>query len=193
MGKKSNKNIGFTLIEIMVAVSLFMAVALVATSILLTIMNASQRANAIRLIIDNLNFAMDSMSYKLKFGSDYTVLSSGGGITNNIIQFIEPDQSKSTYCLPPGDTAIRRCNTAGNTWQTCSNSCQAITAPEINVTRLVFYKNCILDGSICSNPTKYTPFPLVIIEMTATSSIRGRSVDFSIKTSVSGNKTGIGK
>ncbi len=66
-----NKNKGFTLIEIMVAVSIFVIVAFVASSAFITVNNANKRAQAIRLIVDNLNFTLDGMTYRLAEGVGY--------------------------------------------------------------------------------------------------------------------------
>ena len=60
---------GFTLIEIMVAVSIFVVVALIATGAFITANQINQKAQAIKLIMDNLNFALDSMSLKIRKGT----------------------------------------------------------------------------------------------------------------------------
>ncbi|MCX6713057.1 MAG: type II secretion system protein, partial [Candidatus Vogelbacteria bacterium] len=65
---------GFTLIEIMVAVSIFVIVAFIVTSTLLVVLDANRRANAWRSIMENVNFAIDSMSYKIKFGREYVIM-----------------------------------------------------------------------------------------------------------------------
>lgn len=57
---------GFTLIEIMVAVSIFAIVALIATGALLTANRVNQRAQAIKLAMDNINFALDMITYSAK-------------------------------------------------------------------------------------------------------------------------------
>ena len=62
---------GFTLIELMVAVSIFAAVAVIATGAVLSANSASKRAQAIKLSMDNLSFALDSMTLKLKKGGGY--------------------------------------------------------------------------------------------------------------------------
>ena len=62
---------GFTLIEIMVAVSIFTIVATISVSALLTANLVNQKAQAIKLAIDNVNYAIDSMTIKLKRGTAY--------------------------------------------------------------------------------------------------------------------------
>lgn len=69
--KKILKNKGFTLIEIMVAVTLFTIImTLGSTAVLNT--NAIYKRNAnIRAAIDNLNFVMEDMARNLRLGSNY--------------------------------------------------------------------------------------------------------------------------
>lgn len=62
---------GFTLVELMVAVSLFTVVAVIATGAVLTANNINKKSQAIKLVLDNLNFALDSMTLKLKQGGGY--------------------------------------------------------------------------------------------------------------------------
>ncbi len=62
---------GFTLIEIMVAVSIFSIVAVIAVGALLTANTVNQKAQATKLIMDNLNFAMDSMVFKMRKSGAY--------------------------------------------------------------------------------------------------------------------------
>ncbi len=62
---------GFTLIEIMVAVSIFTIVAVVATGALVTISEINRKTQAIKQGLDNLNFALNSMIFYLTYGGDY--------------------------------------------------------------------------------------------------------------------------
>jgi prepilin-type N-terminal cleavage/methylation domain-containing protein len=65
---------GFTLVEIMVAVSIFAIVAVIAISALVTANNLNKQAQAIKLTIDNLDFALASMTLKMKQGGRYYCL-----------------------------------------------------------------------------------------------------------------------
>ena len=57
---------GFTLIEIMVAVTIFSMVALVATGAVLTANRVNRRVQAIKLVTDNLHFVLENMAYNIK-------------------------------------------------------------------------------------------------------------------------------
>jgi len=60
----------FTLIEIMVAVTLFMVITVSAVGSLISINDANKKTQAVRTAIDNINFALDSISRRLRTGKD---------------------------------------------------------------------------------------------------------------------------
>lgn len=62
---KSKKS-GFTLIELMVSISLFSAVMVIVIGALLALNNANRRAQAVRAVIDNLNFAMEDVTRSIR-------------------------------------------------------------------------------------------------------------------------------
>ncbi len=66
-----NKKSGFTLIEIMVSIGIFSTVMLIGIGALLSVNDANRKARALRVIIDNLNFALEDMSRKIRIGGDF--------------------------------------------------------------------------------------------------------------------------
>ncbi len=64
---------GFTLVEMMVAVSLFAVVMLVSVGSLLALIDASRRAQNIQSVMNNLNIALDGMVRALRMGNNYVV------------------------------------------------------------------------------------------------------------------------
>jgi prepilin-type N-terminal cleavage/methylation domain-containing protein len=198
MIKLSNKKSGFTLIEIMVAISIFVIVAFIVTSTLLAILDAGRRANKIRLIVDNMNFALDSMTVKMKFGESYTPVNSGvsGGV-NDAIQFT--DKAGNNLCYKralsnPGklnsNGSIQKCIDSTDS-DFCNGSgvtCQDITTNEINVTGLLF-KNVLSDVGSCGNdPTCQNQD--VVIFVKAEAKIKGKTADqLDFQTSVSGSQS----
>ena len=65
------KNKGFTLIELMVATSLFVIIMLSAMSALFVLLGESKNSRALRLAMDNVNFAMESMTRSIRMGASY--------------------------------------------------------------------------------------------------------------------------
>lgn len=62
---------GFTLIEMMVSVTLFSVVMLVSVGSLLSLTNANRKAQALQSVMDNLNVALDGMVRSIRMGSNY--------------------------------------------------------------------------------------------------------------------------
>ncbi len=86
---------GFTLVEMMVAVALFSVVMLVSVGSLLSLIDASKRAQGIQSVMNNLNVALDGMVRSLRMGQGYTVTSGAHEL------------SFSPFGTDPDDTAER--------------------------------------------------------------------------------------
>lgn len=71
MGRNHIPRKGFTLVELLVAVSIFSMVMLIVVSSLLTMVDASRKGQAIASVMNNLNFALESMSRSARTGTDY--------------------------------------------------------------------------------------------------------------------------
>ena len=92
MQNKNNNKAGFTIIETMIAVSLFLIVVVIGIGSLLNTTSLNRKSQNTRSIMDNLSFIMEDMSKNLRTGYDYhcsNILSnlsaplscaSGGGI-----------------------------------------------------------------------------------------------------------------
>ena len=73
MKKNFSKNSkkGFTLIEVVVAVGLFSIVMMVALAIILSVVDNNKKVHSVNVVVDNLNFAIDSMVRDIKTGKHY--------------------------------------------------------------------------------------------------------------------------
>ncbi len=69
--KKVNQEKGFTLIEVMVAVSIFTIVMVVALGAILAIVNANRKAQSLHTVINNVNLAVETMARDLRTGYNY--------------------------------------------------------------------------------------------------------------------------
>lgn len=67
----SDKQRGFTLLEMIVAVALFAVVMLVSVGALLSLVAASRKAQSLHLVVNNLNIALDAMVRSVRMGSSY--------------------------------------------------------------------------------------------------------------------------
>ena len=69
--KSKIKNCGFTLIELIVALGVFMVVMTITLSAFLNIMDIQKKTEAFRKVNDNLNFAMEVMMREIREGKGY--------------------------------------------------------------------------------------------------------------------------
>ncbi len=148
-------NSGFTLVEMIVALGFFTVIILVVISVLASVSGANEKARTMRIVIDNLNFAVENMARTLRVGSQYHCGSS-----------IAPSLSTARACddiqLGSDFVAFKNIQSGGGTsafhrgvdgngigFIERANNCASdgcpsanwnrITAPEIDVDLLRFY------------------------------------------------------
>jgi Tfp pilus assembly protein PilW len=74
--KKNNKKRGYTIIETMISVSLFIIIVMAGMGALLNANLLHQKSQNMRSIMDNLSFIMEDMSRNLRTGHDYYCMTS---------------------------------------------------------------------------------------------------------------------
>lgn len=67
----AQRNEGFSLIELLVSVALFTVVMTVSVGTLLALVSANQKAQSLKSVTNNLNFALESMSRTIRTGRLY--------------------------------------------------------------------------------------------------------------------------
>lgn len=149
---------GFTLIELMVSVTIFIVVMTISLGALLTMSAADRRAEAIKSVMNNLSFAMESMTRTIRTGYDYgcnsTVPSdcNSSGAPRITLTAVNADADASSdtvsYCIGSLSGSAYSCS--GTTNCTATSGCsilrsvdggafQPMTAPEVRVENLNFY------------------------------------------------------
>lgn len=83
--KNNKKNKGYTIIETMIAVSLFLVVVMAGMGALLNANVLHQKSRDMRSIIDNLSFIMEDMSRNLRTGYSYHCLTGNDTLANSAI------------------------------------------------------------------------------------------------------------
>ncbi len=155
--KKANLVSGFTLIELMVATSIFVMVMLSAMGSLFVLLNAAKNSRALRFSIDNVNFAMESMSRSIRMGTNYYCLSEGESL--NLSEGLEknrdcPEGGTSFAFIPQGVTTSRiayilkkREDGSGTrTLERCSlDGCVEIVSSNVDIEKLKFFVNGAVD------------------------------------------------
>lgn len=94
---------GFSLIELMVSLSVFAIVMVVSTGTLITLINANAKAQALNSAMTNLSFALDSMTREVRMGYKYYCYTSAGG-TNDAL----PNASGTRDCTNEDAIAFKR-------------------------------------------------------------------------------------
>ncbi len=121
---------GFTLIEMIVSLSLFISVMTVAASSMLSIIDANRKSQATNTAVDNLNFVIDDMSRSLRTGKAWAVTP------------LADNNSRITF-VPQGKTAANSTSYFVENkqikMQVGSGPIETLTDPALIVDKLYFY------------------------------------------------------
>lgn len=161
---------GFTLIEMIVAVSLFTVVIFVSIGALLAISDASRKASSLRAVMDNLNFALESMSRNIRTGTNYACAGIGNCTSGGTeFSFIDQRGATVTYRYDTGTMGIQVRKDSG--------AFRGITSAEVQIEGLTFY---VAGVGVDSKQ------PRVIITARGVAGLKERiKTNFSIQTTVS--------
>ena len=176
---QTQNNKGFTLVEILVALAIFMLVMVVGISSLFTSNKSTKNTKALRFAMDNVNYAMDHMSRSLRLGSQFycsttnTSFPVNGGFdcVNGTDVFFRPAEHSiqdAMFRLEDGKVMKRMYVGSFNT------DFVALTAPEVNVTELRF----TVIGSEIFDAIQ----PSVLILLKGDVTIGGETHEFSLQT-----------
>ena len=104
--KKIQKNRGYTIIEMMIAISVFLVIITVGMGSLLNTSLIHSRSQNTRSVVDNLSFMMEEMSRNLRTGYNYHCGSFGSGprdcTGDRILSFTASDSSQWAYVINTG-------------------------------------------------------------------------------------------
>lgn len=181
------KNKGFTLVELMVSMSIFMIVVLMALGALMVVSSTSKKSHAIHQSMDNVNFAMESMTRSLRMGTNYYCTSGGvvfpdSVITSNcvngsIIVFTPqdpPGETKQTtaYFFDSTEHSLKKCTT--------TSGCISITSSNVYVENVRFF----VHGAQLPSVGEYDQ-PGIYIAMKGRVTSGKETAEFAIQTMVS--------
>jgi len=192
----SNKK-AFTLIEVVVAVGLFSIVMMVALAIILSVVDNNKKVHSVNVVVDNLNFAIDSMVRDIKTGKFYqcgikNTINIGddsgcsAGQNNTAITLVSTlyDKDKIVqYEFSNGKILKSSCDistTNSDATKVEGSGCTPqteLTSPEITITDAAFYINPGSPGFVQ---------PSVFVLIKGTSAINPTEAsDFTIQTLIS--------
>jgi prepilin-type N-terminal cleavage/methylation domain-containing protein len=126
---------GFTLIELMVSLSIFVIIMLAATSAYLSFISYNRQAQTTSTVVNSVSFSIDNMAREIRSGTNYRNDSTG-------FSFINADNCSVTYTLQHSQSI---CGTVVGTTPSCIArvSCAnlnptAVTDSNIKINSLLF-------------------------------------------------------
>ncbi|OHB03188.1 MAG: hypothetical protein A2920_02340 [Candidatus Zambryskibacteria bacterium RIFCSPLOWO2_01_FULL_43_17] len=130
---------GVTLIEPLVSIAVFSVIMAISLGSVLSILDAGRKANSLRSVMTNLNFALEILSREIKFGTNYycgTNTASPHTLTNDCAG----GATSITFTSSTGvDTIYRLQNNQIQKSTDHGVSYSGITSPDIIVQDLKFY------------------------------------------------------
>ncbi|MBL8158102.1 prepilin-type N-terminal cleavage/methylation domain-containing protein [bacterium] len=135
---------GFSLVEMMVSVSLFAIIMLVAVGALLALVDANRKARTLESVMNNLNISLDSMVRAARMGTHYNC--NGSGIPGAVGADCANGDDLFSFA-PYGSDSTQQNERAvyfiqgGRIYRSLNGGTNSIpiTAPEISIEELTFY------------------------------------------------------
>lgn len=156
---KNRGNRGFSLIELIVASSVFIVVMVMSSGAVFTVFNSNQKSKNLRSVMDNLNLSLESMTRSIRFGRNYHCGSSGtislpqdcSNNTNgaNTLSVIDMDGNQITYSL-----------SGGRIQRTKGSSTYYLTSPEVTINSLTFR---VYGSGTYTSGDRFQPQVIVVI------------------------------
>jgi prepilin-type N-terminal cleavage/methylation domain-containing protein len=130
--EKLSRTRAFTLIEIMVSVALFAIVVMISMTAILSIVDSNKKAQSMKSVMNNLNFALETMTRSIKTGGGLDVSTDFDG--RSIVLTTDQGGDTVLYSLGvsagPASASIVRVVNGGEE--------EPITAPEVVIEKLQF-------------------------------------------------------
>lgn len=129
---------GYTLIELIVAVGLFALVMVLASGAYLIMIGVNRQAQALSTGINNISFALESMTRDIRTGTHYNCAGSGDCSGGTSFSIVDATGQNVTYSRS-GSSAVCGGATSGCITKTVNGVTSPLTDPSIDVSSVVFY------------------------------------------------------
>lgn len=174
VGRENSKR-GFTLVEIITAVSLFLIVMTISMGSIISVFEADRKSKSLRSIMGNLNLALESMAREMRFGENYHCGSTGALTTpancpsgSSFVSFLSSDNEQVVYRM--SNSSVEKSVNGGSSYT-------VVTAPEVTIDDLDFY--------VLGAGTSNTLQPKILIKVKGTAGSGSNQTDFTLQTLVS--------
>jgi len=183
---RDSSAMGFTLIEMMVSVSIFAIVMLVSTGALLSVVSNDRKAQAQQSSFSNIDFALESISRAMRVGATYRCIT--GNYSSASIDVSQDCNSGGSALAfepfggssaTPDDQVVFRLNGTQierSTQGGASSTFIPVTSPDVVVEGLRFYVRGSTLGDIYQ--------PTVLISIYGHAGTAGNQVNFNVQTTV---------
>ena len=171
--KKTNtiSNRGFTLIELMVSLTLFIVVMTISMGSIVSIYDNARKARTMRAAMANLNLALESMSKEMRYGKDFDCELNISGLQSceghDQVRFTASTGDAIDYMFE--DQTLKK--------RIPASSFIPVTAPEIIIDDMTFY--------VRGNPANDNLQPKVILIIKGHVGEGKSRTDFGIQTMIS--------
>lgn len=181
---KKNSSKGFTLIEIMVSVSVFAVVMLFVGSSIFTVFDSNRKSQSLRSVMDNLNLSLETMTRAIRFGNTYHCDISVGVYTTprdcsggaNSITFYDSNGIPVIYLLCTSGANSGRIARSAN----CTNG-PFVTGSDVTITNLTFK---VSGATTYTNGDLSQPQVIIVISGYSGPKLTSRST-FNLQTTIS--------
>ncbi len=173
----NSNNKGFTIIEMVVAVGVFAIVITILLAAFLNISSIQKRAEAQRIINDNLNFSLETMMREIRAGSNYCDPSLLSCFSDRFV-FKSSSAGNPVFVYKLNNNRIERSVDGGINFI-------PLTAPEVKIINLIF----IVSGEKSNdNPPADGLQPRVTIVITGSAGEKN-VINLNLQTTISQRKT----
>ncbi len=165
---------GFLLVEMLVSIALFSVVIVVAIGALLSVVEASRKAQAVKTVSNNLAFALETMARNMRMGRNISCSTTNTTLDScpnggSAVTFVSEEGEVVTYRFR-GSRLERRVGLSGQF--------VPLTAPEVRIVSAVFR----VDGVSRTDREQ----PRVLMNIKGQAGVGGRGeVDFNIQSMIS--------
>lgn len=126
---------GFTLVELMVSVSIFSLVMVICMGSIITVLDANRKSQNMRAVMDNLNSSLEGMTRTIRFGTNYHC-----GSTGTLTQPLDcVNGNSSLTTLSSGGVSTTYSLSGGRIIRSEGGNNYYVTSPDIVVQSLTFY------------------------------------------------------